>query len=226
MKLSALTLCCALSLGFSLPAWSAGETANSENLFTVPLSAFQQSKSNPDQRVYLKPGVDLKAYNTVLLEPLLFMRQAKDGNWELLQSGDENAIAAYFHQRMQAELASAGVAMTQQAAPGVARLRVAVTAVSQDRPGVDAVDLLPIKAVFNLARLATGKEPYLLKIGSMAQLEDAQDGALLAGTVNLRQNKKSKTKEEQMTLDLIKPLIDQWCKDSARQLATHLGKAS
>ncbi|AVG17846.1 DUF3313 domain-containing protein [Chromobacterium vaccinii] len=219
MRLSALTLFCVL--GLSLPAWA----DNADNLFTVPLDAFQPGKMVPGQRVYQKPGVDLKAYHSVLLEPLLFLRQADDGSWELLQAGDENAIAGYFHDRMQAELKAAGVEEALQPATGVTRLRVAVTGVSQDRPGVNAIDLLPVKAVFNLARLATGKEPYLLKIASMAQLEDAQDGGLLAGTVNLRQNEKNKTKEQPMTLDLIKPLIDEWCRQSARQLAAHLGKA-
>ncbi|WP_052729218.1 DUF3313 domain-containing protein [Chromobacterium vaccinii] len=219
MRLSALTLCCIL--GFSLPALA----DSADNLFTVPLDAFQPGKMVPGQRVYQKPGADLKAYHSVLLEPLLFLRQADDGSWELLQAGDENAIAGYFHDRMQAELKAAGVEEALQPATGVARLRVAVTGVSQDRPGVNAIDLLPVKAVFNLARLATGKEPYLLKIASMAQLEDAQDGGLLAGTVNLRQNEKNKTKEQPMTLDLIKPLIDEWCRQSARQLAAHLSKA-
>ncbi|MEO9382691.1 DUF3313 domain-containing protein [Chromobacterium phragmitis] len=217
MKLSALALCCL----FSLPAWS----APADNLFTVPLDAFQEGKMIPGQQVYLKPGVNLKSYHAVMLEPLLFLRQAENGDWQLLQSGDENAIAAYFHDRLQAELKAAGVEEALRPEPGVARLRVAVTGVSQGRPGVDAMDLLPIKAVFNLARLAAGKEPYLLKIASMAQLEDAQDGSLLAGTVNLRQSEKNKTKEQPMTLELIKPLIDEWCRQSARQLAAHLGKA-
>ena len=222
MKIAMLALCSAMAL--SLPA-RADLPAQAENLFTLPLDAFQQSKTQPSQRVYLKPGVDLKSYHAVLPEPLLFMRQGPDGNWQLLQPGDENAIAGYFHQRLQAELAAAGVPVALQPAPGVARLRVAITGLSQDRPGVDPIDLLPVKAVFNLARLAAGKEPYLLKIASMAQLEDSQDASLLAGTVNLRQNAKSKDKEQPLTLELIKPLVDDWCRQSARQLAAHLGKA-
>ncbi|VEB43823.1 Uncharacterised protein [Chromobacterium violaceum] len=50
MRLSVLTLCCAL--GLSLPAWA--DTA--DNLFTVPLDAFQPGKMVPGQRVYQKPG--------------------------------------------------------------------------------------------------------------------------------------------------------------------------
>ncbi|UTH73387.1 DUF3313 domain-containing protein [Chromobacterium sp. IIBBL 290-4] len=221
MKLSMLSLCAAFA--FSLPAFAA-EQAAPENLFTLPLDAFQQGKQ-ANQRVYLKPGVDLKSYHAVLPESLLFLRQAKNGQWELLKAGDENAIAAYYQQKLRSELAAAGVPIADAPAPGVVRLRVAMTSVEQDRPGVDAVDLLPIKAVFNLARLAAGKEPYLLKIGSMAQLEDSQDGSLLAGTVNLRQGGKSKTKEQQVSLDMLKPLMDDWCKQSAQQLASHLGKA-
>ncbi|OWY38588.1 DUF3313 domain-containing protein [Xenophilus sp. AP218F] len=193
-----------------------------DNLFTVPLTAFKTSDANPAQKLYLKPGVNLKAYRAIQLEPLYFMRHDDKGNWELLQSSEQNRIAAYFQQKMTAELHKAGIAVTSNPGAGIARMRVAVTGLGQSRPGIDVVDILPIKAVFNLTRLAVGKEPYLMKVGSMAQLDDSQSGALLAGSVNMRESGKSTQKGEPMKLETIEGLIDDWCRDSAKLLAKAL----
>ena len=73
--------------------------------------------------------------------------------------------------------------------------------------------------MFNLGRLAAGKEPYLTKVGSMAQLEDANSGKLLAGSVNLRKSDKSLQRGEAVKLESLESLIDDWCRDSARLLA-------
>lgn len=210
----------ALSMLVASPA--AWADAAADNLFTVPISALQPSKDNPAQKLYLKPGVDLKAYTAIWLEPMYFMRHDSKGNWELLQSADESRIASYFQQKMTQELQAAGIPVVTQAGPGVARMRVAVTGLAQDRPGMDVTDILPIKAVFNLGRIAAGKEPYLMKVGSMAQLEDSESGSLLAGSVNLRQSKKTATKDEPLKLELIKGTIDDWCRDSAKLLAKAL----
>lgn len=47
----------------------------SHSLQAIPLTAFQQSESNPNQSIYKEPGVDLRQYNEVLLDPLQFIRQ-------------------------------------------------------------------------------------------------------------------------------------------------------
>jgi hypothetical protein len=193
-----------------------------DNLFSVPLEALQPSKDNPSQKLYVKPGVVLKDYKAILLEPMYFMRHDDKGNWELLQSAEESRIASYFQQKMTQELQKTGIAVGTDAGPGVARMRVAVTGLAQERPGVEVSDILPVKAVFNLTRIAAGKEPYLMKVGSMAQLEDSESGSLLAGSVNLRQSKKTAYKDEPLKLEIIKSAIDNWCRDSAKLLAKAL----
>lgn len=59
----------------------------SHSLQAIPLTAFQQSESNPNQRVYKEPGVDLRQYNEVLLDPLQFIRQ-ENGQWYLLTANE------------------------------------------------------------------------------------------------------------------------------------------
>lgn len=196
-----------------------------DNVFSVPLEAWQADADKASLKLYKAEGADLTAYHAVLLEPLYFMRHDASGRWSLLESGEENRIAAHYQAAMRAALARAGVAVAEEPGPGVARLRVAVTGLAQTRPGVDVVDLLPIKAVFNLGRLAAGKEPYLVKLGSMAQLEDARSGRLLAGAVNLRKSDKTVTKDAPVTLDAVRSLLDEASRDGARLLAGALTSA-
>ncbi|STQ90762.1 DUF3313 domain-containing protein [Iodobacter fluviatilis] len=203
-----------LAVTLTVPAF-ASEEIQPENLFTVPLSAFKPSDKDASRRLYVQPGISLKDYNAVLIEPLYFMRHSEESNWQLLQGSEENKIAEYFHKKMTGELRKAGIAVVQEAGPGVAKMRVAITGLAQERPGIDVIDVLPAKAVINLARLAAGKEPYLMKIGNIAQLEDSQSGSLLAGSVNLRKSTKTVQKDEPMQLKTIEKLIDKWCHESA-----------
>lgn len=197
----------------------ANEAAQRENLFTLPLTAFKTSDENASQKLYVKPGVDLKQYSAVILEPLYFMRQEADGNWELLQSTEENKIAHYYQERMTEELKKVGIPVVDQPGEGVATIRAAVTGMALGRLGLKPLDVLPIKAVANLTRMAVGKEKYLVKIGSMAQMEDSESGDLLAGSVNLRKTQETTYKDSGMTKEVVDRLIDGWCKENAKLLA-------
>lgn len=194
-----------------------------DSLFTLPLSAFQKSSKNPGQAVYLQPGVNLHAYRKVIVEAPLFLQKNEQGEWTLLQPSEESRIASYFQQTLAAEIAKTGLTVTDEAGPDVLRLRVAVTGMGQVRPDKKVVDILPAKAAINLTKQVVGREPYLLRVGTMAQLENAQTGELLAGSVNQRQTSKSKFKDEQITLELLQKEIDTLCRNSARQLALALG---
>lgn len=211
------TLTLGLLLLAALPAL-AQDAAAPQTLFSLPLTAFKASERNASQRLYRAPDAQLSAYKSIVVEPLYFMRHQADGDWQLLQSGEENRIAAYFQRRMTEELHKVGIPVSREALPDSARLRVAVTGMAQERPGVEPLDILPIKAVFNLGRLAAGRA-YLTKVGSMAQLEDANSGKLLAGSVNLRKSDKSLQRGEAVKLESLESLIDDWCRDSARLLA-------
>ena len=126
---------------------------------------------------------------------------------------------------METALRKEKIKVVTEPGPGVARLRVAVTGFQQDKPGLSVTDILPIKAAFNLARFATGTDPYLLKVSTMGQLDDSQDGTLLAGGVNMVESPNSKTKDEPITAESLKKMINDWSAKNARQLARALSPA-
>lgn len=217
-------LACAI-IAMGTLSHSAMAEENQQHLFNLPPEAFQPNPKVPGQMVYLKPGADLKQYHAVILEPLSFLERQADGNWNLLVSAEKNKIDSYYRMSMETALRKERIKVVTEPGPGVARLRVAVTGFQQDKPGLAVSDILPIKAVFNLARFATGTDPYLLKVSTMGQLDDSQDHTLLAGGINLIENPGSKTKDEAITAELLKKMINNWTTKNARQLARALSPA-
>lgn len=56
----------------------------------------------------------------------------------------------------------------------------------------------------------------------MTQLVDSQGGKLLVRAMNMRKDKDKVTKDQTLTLQDIKELIDDWCQITAKQLAAHI----
>ncbi|MFQ2323034.1 DUF3313 domain-containing protein [Aeromonas dhakensis] len=195
----------------------------SHSLQAIPLTVFQQSESNPNQRIYKEPGVDLRQYNEVLLDPLQFIRQ-ENGQWYLLTANEQNEIGRYYHATFQRELLSHGVRIATAPGPGVLRVQAAITNFDLTRPDPKLRDLLPAKIAINVTREVIGKEPYLLRVGSMAQLLDSQSGKLLVRVMDARESPDTTHKESPITAGEMTKMIDQWAAARAKQLADNLGR--
>ncbi|HDZ8895579.1 TPA: DUF3313 domain-containing protein [Aeromonas dhakensis] len=195
----------------------------SHSLQAIPLTAFQQSESNPNQRIYKEPGVDLRQYNEVLLDPLQFIRQ-ENGQWYLLTANEQNEIGRYYHATFQRELINHGVRIATAPGPGVLRVQAAITNFDLTRPDPKLRDLLPAKIAINVTREVIGKEPYLLRVGSMAQLIDSQSGKLLVRVMDARESPDTTHKESPITAGEMAKMIDQWAAGRAKQLADNLGR--
>ncbi len=196
--------------------------ANRPTPLATSLKSFQPSKANPNQMVYQEPGTDLKKYHAVMIDPLLFAQHQESGKLIFLSAGDQNEIGNYFQQQLRHELAQQGVKVSEQAGVGVARIQAAVTGLDLQRPDMKVRDLLPSKLAIDLTKQVVGKESYLLDVSSMTQLLDSQSGKLLVRAMNIRKDDDKVTKDQPLTLTELKPLIDDWCRITARQLATHM----
>lgn len=195
----------------------------SHSLQAIPLTAFQQSESNPNQRIYKEPGVDLRQYQQVLLAPLQFIRQ-ENSQWYLLTANEQNEIGRYYHATFQRELLNHGVRIATAPGPGVLRVQAAITNFDLTRPDPKLRDLLPAKIAINVTREVIGKEPYLLRVGSMAQLLDSQSGKLLVRVMDARESPDTTHNESPITAGEMAKMIDQWAAARAKQLADNLGR--
>lgn len=221
--ISATLLGASLLMGQSVWATTDAEMVR-DNLFTIPLTSYQTDPNNPNQRLYLKPGATLNQYQQVIVEPPLFLQQNHINEWELLQPSEANKIAQYFQAKLSAELQNLGITVVTQPDANTLRLRSAVTGMAQARPDRKLTDFAPTKAKINLAKRVMGKEPYLLMVSTMAQVEDATSGELLAGVVSLKETSKTKVKDQEITLAYLQKEIDKLTKKSAAQLARAMGK--
>lgn len=188
-----------------------------QTLLELPRSAFKERLGHPGQYGWLKPGVDLSQYHKIMIAPLVILNQTAQQQWQALVTDDQGKIAVLFQQNLVTALQKNGIAVTNQAGPDVIRLRVAVRNIEQDKDGFGITDILPVKVVFNLARIVAGKESYIVRIGTVAQLENAETGELLAGTIGLRQQ--DKAGKEAISAEKLEKWLDNWNQDIATRIA-------
>ncbi|MGL5360888.1 MAG: DUF3313 family protein, partial [Shewanella sp.] len=117
-----------------------------------------------------------------------------------------------------------GINIATAPGPGVLRIQAAVTNFDLTRPDLKLRDLLPAKIALDVTKEVIGKEPYLLKVGSMSQLLDSQSGKLLVRVLDARESDETVQKDAPITASELKKMIDKWATSRAQQLADNLGQ--
>jgi len=201
-----------------LAAQGVAATPKVDSILNVPKEEFKVSSNNPNQFYYIKPGVDLRQYQSVMVAPLVILNQGEGNDWNVLVTDSENA-PKFFQDHLTAALHKQGIQVVSEPGPGVLRLQIAVTHARQDRPGFSATDVFPVKMVFNLARFAVGKSPFVVKLSTTAELSDSVSGDLLAGGLGLRED--SKSGEQPMSQDELQAFLARW----SDQVALYMAKA-
>ena len=171
------------NFGCALVAWSElsrvartrGAQAGADPL---PQQALCQGSQN-HQFVYAGSPQSLAPYQAVLLEPLWLLDQRRDGRWQLVSTALGNSM----NLRLQALLRAwmPALPLAEEAGPRVARLRLALRSFQGEIGSLPAA-----RQSDGRAPLTRGIAPYLEQVSSIVQLEDASDGRLLGGGVNLR----------------------------------------
>ena len=204
---------------------SSSSSSSSQSL-SSPMSAFQPSKANSNQMVYQEPGVDLKQYHSVMIDPLLFVKREASGKVVFLSAGVQNDVGNYYLQQLRRDLAQQGVQISEQPGVGVARIQAAVTGLDLQKPDMKIRDLLPTKLAIDLTKKAVGKESYFVDVSSMTQLVDSTSNQLLVRAMNMRKASTKVTSDQALTQADLQAAIDDWCLVTSKQLATHLGSTS
>jgi hypothetical protein len=204
-------------LACALVAWSAlsltAQAATQDALSGLPRDAFQRSTEHPDRFIYRTPGTDLHAYHGVLIEPLAFFGKDQ-GDWKILVAAEDNPVEQHYRAKLTDVLLQHGVAIAEAPGPGIVRLRSALMTSDGTAPEV----LQPCRAEFNLAHRVNGVNAYLHAITAIAQVEDALNGGLLAGSVDFSNTPFHAPKGSMTQTDLLR-LIDHLAEDSGARLA-------
>ncbi|MCP1289283.1 MULTISPECIES: DUF3313 family protein [Chromobacterium] len=195
-----------------------------ENLVLLPSEAFHPNPEHAGQVLYLQPGVDLKRYHGILIEPLIFLGRQADGQWLATAADEHNRLDACYRNSLARALCREGLPVAAAPGPGIARLRVAVGDMLRELAGPK--ERRPVKTALNLARFADDIDPYLAQVSTVGQLEDSESGLLLAGGVNLLGKDMDLANAQPSNAEWLQQRVDLWSSHHARQMAQHLAAAT
>jgi len=159
-------------------------------------------------RGWVSPQFTPENYNAVLLDPLVFYpepRPSEKVSAEVLQQ-----ILDYANSQLRQALGKR-FTMADQAGPGVARLRIAITSVAAKKEGLKPYQLVPLAFVVTMASRAAEGTPQKAAIVVESEATDSTTGKLLGERVRTGTGERlAKIGEKDViTLDTVKPLIDE-----------------
>lgn len=133
--------------------------------------------------VYLKPGVNWKQYDKVLIEPVEFWDSAHSS----VSPSDQETLTSYGYNQLKQNLQQ-HFAIVNQKGPGVIVLRTALIDATAATPGLRSASvIIPQARLLNrLQSLGSGSLAFVGSAEGEMKLTDAMTGDLLAGGIDKR----------------------------------------
>lgn len=178
--------------------------------FLADYSRLQPATSPTGQPVlrWMAPGVNLNSYKHVVVQSIGFhpapspSEQIGAPALAQLQAYTSEQVKAAFGRRFQVHEAGA------QPGPNTLILRAAITGVDTKAEGLKPYEVIPIALVAAAATSASGARDRTTELFVEAELLDASTGEPVLQVVRKGYGKELENKEEQVTLDTLKGVID------------------
>ena len=160
-------------------------------------------------REWVSPQFSPDRYNAILLDPLVFYpepRPTEKVSAEVLQQ-----ILSYSKNILKQSL-STQFKVVDRVGPGVARLRIGITGVAAESQGLVAYQYLPTALVATTrAKTTLPDTPQAAFVVIESEITDSVTGELLAEQARVGSGQRLKTigGKEEVTLDTVKPLLDE-----------------
>lgn len=173
--------------------------------------------------VYRNPQFTPARYSAVLLEPVQFYPEPQPT--EQASMATLNEIRGYTNQVLRQKIGQQ-VRVVDKAGPGVARVRVAITAVGSETASLKAYQYIPIAFVVTAAMAGVeGGRPQDASIALESQVTDSVTGQLLYASVRggtgERIESETQAKGTVQAADL-KPLIERWAAGAASEVGNYV----
>lgn len=183
--------------------------------FLADYSRLQPATSPTGQPVlrWMAPGVNLNSYKHVVVQSIGFhpapspSEQIGAPALAQLQAYTSEQVKAAFGRRFQVHEAGA------QPGPNTLILRAAITGVDTKAEGLKPYEVIPIALVAAAATSASGARDRTTELFVEAELLDASTGEPVLQVVRKGYGKELENKEEQVTLDTLKGVIDDIVRD-------------
>ena len=208
-SLGLLALGIAFGIGLSAEA---GAQQNSGFLKDYSKLEVQKDPLGVERRAWASPDFTKEKYQKVLIEKVVYYPAPKASDRVSMQTLNE--IRDYVEAAMRKAF-SGVVPLADKPGPGVARVRMAVTAASVDT-GLKPYQLLPVGLVFTAAKEASGTAKHDVQLAVEFEVTDSESGKPLAMSVRDAKGIEV-TGDQKLTLAMAKPKIDQWA-EGGRQV--------
>lgn len=201
-------LCASCATPEAKPSRASEQPAHSG--FLADYRLLQADPNDASYRHYVAPGFNPAKYRKFIIDtPQVIVNT--NGEYQPLDPARLADIQHYYQAVMSAALGQHYQVVTEPG-PGVARLRVAVVGVVEVNPALKPRDLIPVSALFKVARAAAGKNPQVLRVSIESEALDSETGAVLGETVDSRESTATVTKGDAPASGQVHELIDFWVK--------------
>lgn len=176
--------------------------------FLADYSLLQPVADEPGFLRYTAPGIEPARYRKFIIEtPQIIINTG--GEYQVLDPARLAEVASDYEQAMAAALGKHYEVVTAPG-PGVARIRAAVVGAVEVNEALKPRNLLPVSALFKVARAATGTNAQVLRMSIESEALDSETGAILGETVDSRESGATVIKGNSAAPEQLHQLVDFW----------------
>ncbi len=185
------------------------------------------SKADPDglvNRVYIKEGVDWSAYDTILLDDVVFFI-ADDAKYKGFEAEELSELGTAFRQSMIINLAGA-YEFTDTPGPGVLRIRTAVTNLVPNNSVTGTVTtIVPIGLGLSAVKKAvTGTHIGMGQVAFEGEVIDAQTGEIVGAVMDAKTGEKYKVTKSISKWGHVRDVFNTWATNLRQRLDQRSGR--
>lgn len=155
--------------------------------FLSDYSQLHKGTRDEAQLLYIKPKVDLRKYDKIILDPIKIYSAPKDSALRKISNEDLQKLINYFDATIRANLADNFTFVTTPG-PGVMRFRIALTEAKSANVPLDlASSVIPIGlAISTIKSVTVGRGVGVGSVGTEFEALDSQTGERLGAFVDAR----------------------------------------
>jgi hypothetical protein len=174
-----------------------------------------KGEGGDETRRWISPKLEKGAYLKLMVDPVVFFPQAQPTSQ--ISAETLRQIGAYTNEALRREIGKS-FQLVQEVGPGVARLQIAFTGVTTETEGLAPYEYIPVAAIVAGAETASGTRSREPAIQVEVALTDSVTNQRLGAAVRRAKAKPVlKNDKEQLTLEMMRPLIDSRA-ENARQI--------
>lgn len=168
------------------------------------------------------PDAELRQYTRFMLPPMEIWID-RNAPYRGLAADVVQRIAGIYQASFSRVLAPE-FAVVNQPGPGVATCRFAITGVTPERPRFTPLDIVPIKAAFNVVRTATGTSAQVARVSAEIECEDSVSRKPLIEAVITGVGERKFVEGEPIAWTDVEPVLASWAQDFKARLNAVQGR--